>query len=126
MLTLRNSADDMWMTYVPADDVRMTYLPVDDVLDDIPTCGRHADDIWTTYVIHQPKSPTKSHSHVVRMSSTHRTHETSVPRLFQVKQQRTALLKMKHDDQFFSLMLNYKHFKVGSRTSSLEELSLGG
>ena len=33
------------------------------------------------------------HLHVVRMSSAHRLHETSVPRLFQVKQQRTALLK---------------------------------
>ena len=31
--------------------------------------------------------------HVIRASSAHRTHETSVPRLFQVKQQRTALLK---------------------------------
>ena len=80
------------MTYLPANDVQMT-------------CGRRADDIRMTYVICHLKSPTKSHSrvvhtsssrrpHVVCMSSAHRTHETSVPRLFQVKQQRTALLKM--------------------------------
>ena len=69
------------------------------------TCGRHADDVRTTYVIRHLKSPTKSHSHVIRTSSAHRpcvictssarrTHETSVPRLFQVKQQGTALLKL--------------------------------
>ena len=67
-------------------------------------CGRRADDVRTTYVIRHLKSPTKSHSRVVRTSSARRphvvcmsyascTHETSVPRLFQVKQQRTALLK---------------------------------
>ena len=69
-------------------------------------CGRRADDVRTTYVIRHLKSPTKSHSRVVRTSSARRphvvctssarrTHETSVPRLFQVKQQRTALLKKK-------------------------------
>ena len=81
----------------------MTYLPANDVR---TMCGRHADDVRTTYVIRHLKSPTKSHSRVVRTSSAHRprivctssarrTHETSVPRLFQVKQQRTALLKTK-------------------------------
>ena len=60
MLTMRSSADDMQMTYMPADDVQMTYPPVDDVLDNI---------------CHLPaKSPMKSHYHVICMSSTHRLH----------------------------------------------------
>ena len=95
MVTMRSAADDMWMTYPPADDMQMTYPPADDM---------QMDDVWTTYVIRQPKSPMKSHScvvhtsstcrlHVIHTSSARRTHETSVPRLFQVKQQRTALLK---------------------------------
>ena len=93
-MTMRSAADNMWMMYPPADDMWMMYLP--------------ADDVWMTYVIRQPKSPTKSHSrvicmsfmhrpHVVRASSARRMHETSVPRLFQVKQQRTALLKIQAD-----------------------------
>ena len=68
-------------------------------------CRQCADDVRTTYVIRHLKSPTKSHScvvctssachpRVVCMSYARRTHETSVPRLFQVKQQRTALLKI--------------------------------
>ena len=71
-----------------------------------------------TYVICQPKSPTKSHSrvvhtssahhpHVVCTSSTHHPHETSVPRLFQVKQQRTALLKI---DKLYTKLKGYKVF----------------
>ena len=73
-------------------------------VDDIPACEGRADDVRMTYIIRHLKSPTKSHSRVVHTSSAchprvvcmsyaHRTHETSVPRLFQVKQQRTALLK---------------------------------
>ena len=73
--------------------------------DDIPACGRCADDMrmtcrrrmssatWNlqrslTLVLsaHRPR--------VICTSSARRTHETSVPRLFQVKQQRTALLKI--------------------------------
>ena len=84
--------------------------------DDVPTCGRCADDVQMTYVIHQPKSPMKSHSRVIRTSSAHHphvictsstchTHKTSVPRLFQVKQQRTALLKMKVPQKL--MPLNY-------------------
>ena len=42
------------------------------------------------------------HLCVVHMSSAHRTHKTSVPRLFQVKQQRTALLKIKNKKALFS------------------------
>ena len=49
------------------------------------------------YISHPPaqisnKVSLSCHLHVVRMSSAYHTHETSVPRLFQVKQQRTALL----------------------------------
>ena len=83
-----------------ADDVCMCGQHADDV----PACGQRVDNVRMTYVIRQPKSPTKSHSRVIRMSSTHHlhvihasyarhTHKTSVPRLFQVKQQRAALLK---------------------------------
>ena len=42
MLTMRSSADDVQMTYVPGDDVGTTYTPADDVW---MTSGRHADDI---------------------------------------------------------------------------------
>ena len=70
------------------------------------TCGWCADDVQMMYVICHLKSPMKSHSHVICMSYTcrpcvvctssmGRMHETSVPRLFQVKHQRTPLLKMK-------------------------------
>ena len=76
---MRSSADDVRMTYTPADNMQMMYSP--------------ADDVWMTYVIWQPKSPMKSHSRVICTSSACHLHETSVPRLFQVKQQRTALLK---------------------------------
>ena len=86
MLTMRNAADDVQMMYTPADDVQMMYPPVDDVPDDVPD-----------YICHPPaKSPMKSHSRVVHilsacrpniicMSSACHLHETSVPRLFQVK-----------------------------------------
>ena len=68
------------------------------------TCRWRVDDIWMTYVICHPKSPTKSHScvirtsstchlHIICMSSVCRLHETPVPKLFQVKQQNTALLR---------------------------------
>ena len=80
MLTMRSAADDVQMTYTPADDIQ--------------ACGRCADDMRMTYVIRQLKSPTKSHSRVVRAPSARRLHETSVPRLFSVIR-RTALLKTK-------------------------------
>ena len=38
MLTMRISADDVQMTYVPADDVQMMYTPADDVQ---TMCGWH-------------------------------------------------------------------------------------
>ena len=42
--------------------------------DDVCVCRCRVDDVRMTYVIHQPKSPTKSRSHVVRTSSAHRLH----------------------------------------------------
>ena len=42
---MRSSADDVWMTYVPADDMQMTYPPADNILDNIPICGWRADDV---------------------------------------------------------------------------------
>ena len=71
--------------------------------DDVCVCGRRADDVRTTYVIRQLKSPTKSHSRVVRMSSARRPHVIRAssarrpPRdfnreIFPVKEQRAALL----------------------------------
>ena len=67
-------------------------------------CGRRADDVWMTYVICHLKSPTKSHSRVIRTSSARRLHviRTSSarhppqdfnPEIFPVKEQRAALLK---------------------------------
>ena len=100
MLTMRNSADDVRMTYVPADNMRMTYMPADDMqMTYLP-----ADNVRMTYVICQPKSPTKSRSCVVRTSSAHRPHVVCAssarrpprdfnPKIFPVKEQRTALLK---------------------------------
>ena len=106
MLTMRNSADDVQMTYVPADDMQMMYMPADDMwMTYLP-----ADDVRMmfrmTYVIRQPKSPTKSRSRVICTSSVHRplvVHMSSArhplrdfnPKIFPVKEQRTALLKMK-------------------------------
>ena len=85
--------------------------------DDIPACRRRADDVQMTSgrrmssatrnlqrsltlvsSAHRPRVIRPSSAcrlPVVCTSSARRTHETSVPRLFQVKQQRTALLKMK-------------------------------
>ena len=89
---MRSATDNMWMTYPPVDNMRMTYPP--------------ADDMWMTSRRHiSSASPNLQQSltlmlsacclHIIHMSSTRHTHETSVPRLFQVKQQRTALLKIK-------------------------------
>ena len=75
MLTMRNSADDVRMTYVPADDMWMTYMPADVMWTTYPP----ADNVWTmfrmTYVICQPKSPTKSRSHVVHTSCGRRVDD---------------------------------------------------
>ena len=94
---MRNSADDVRMTYVPADDMWMTYMPVDDVQmrfvspDNMRMmCRRHSDDTrcstawnWATQasvqmmcrrhpdnICHLPvKSHPESHSRVIRTSS---------------------------------------------------------
>ena len=80
---MRSSADDVQMTYVPADNVQMMYIPADDMHMTYPP----ADDVqmrfWMMYmpaddildnvpddICHLPaKSPTKSHSRVIRASS---------------------------------------------------------
>ena len=63
---MRSSADDAWMTYVPADDVQTMYTPADDMQMTYPPEDDIPDDIC-----HPPaKSPMKSHSHVIRRSST--------------------------------------------------------
>ena len=101
MLTMRSSADDMWMTYVSADDVRMTYMPADDVWMMYPP----TDNVRMTYVIRQLKSPMKSHSRVIHTSSASHPHIVRTlsacrplqdfnPKIFPVKEQRTALLKI--------------------------------
>ena len=82
MLTMRSSADDVRMTYMPADNVRTTYMP--------------ADDMWMTYlpvddICHPPaKSPTKSHSCVICMLSTRRLHEISTPKIFPLRADSSA------------------------------------
>ena len=85
MVTMRSAADDMWMMYPSADVMRMMY----------PACRQRADDICHPPAQISNEVSLSCHPHIVRTSSAHRTHETSVPRLFQVKQQRTALLKIK-------------------------------
>ena len=97
------------------------------------TCGRRADDVRTTYVICHLKSPTKSHSRVirtssacrpriVRTSSAGRMHETSVPRLFQVKHQRTALLKIRRFKIGFNINLDGHYCIRLSRTEAVERV----
>ena len=61
--------------------------------DDIPACGRCKDDICHPPAQMSNEVSLSCRPHVVHASSARRTQETSVPRLFQVKQQRTALLK---------------------------------
>ena len=62
MLTMRNSADDVRMTYVPSDDMRMTYMPADVMQTTYPPADNVRTMFLMTYVICQPKSPTKSRS----------------------------------------------------------------
>ena len=87
---MRSSADDVWMTYVPADDMQTTYLPADDM----------QMTFQMTYVIHQPNLQQNltlvsfAHClHIVHMSSAHCPHEISNPKIFPLKEQ-TALLKI--------------------------------
>ena len=69
MLTMRSSADDVRMTYVPADNMQMMYMPADNVRMTYLPADNVRMMFWMTYVIHQPKTPMKSRSHVVHMSS---------------------------------------------------------
>ena len=98
---MRSSADDVWMTYVPADDVRMTYMPADDVWMTYPP----ADDMqmmcrWCPDNICHPPAEISNevslscHPHVVRASSARRPPRDFNPKIFPVKEQRTALLKI--------------------------------
>ena len=74
--------------------LRTTYMPADDV----HTCGRRTGRHMSSATWNLQRSLTLVSSArrpcVVCTSSTRRLHETSVSRLFRVKQQRTALLKM--------------------------------
>ena len=71
-------ADDVQMTYVPADNMRMTYMP--------------ADNVQMMSGWHMSSTSQNLQQSLTLVSSAHRLHETSVPRLFSVKEQRTALL----------------------------------
>ena len=103
-------ADNMQMTYMPADDMWMTcrWHP-DDICHPPPEISNEVSLSCRLHVIHASSA---HHLHVVCMSSARRTHETSVPRLFQVKQQRTALLKMNKPpfEYFRHLYLNSSVF----------------
>ena len=81
----------MRMKCACADNMQMTYLPADDVR---TTCGRRMSS--ATWNLQRSLTLVSSarRPRVVCTSSARRTHETSVPRLFQVKQQRTALLNI--------------------------------
>ena len=74
-----------WCTHLQT-MCRMMYPPADDVLDDIPDMSSASQISNEISLLCYP--------HVVCTSSARHLHETSVPRLFQVKQQRTALLKI--------------------------------
>ena len=74
MLTMRSSTDDVRMTYVPADNMRMTYMPADNVRMTYLPADNMQTTFRMTYVIRQPKSPTKSRSRVVHASSACRPH----------------------------------------------------
>ena len=85
-------ADDVRMMCACADDMQMMYPPADNMR---MTSRQHMSSTspnlqWSLTLV-----SSACHPCIVHMSSMHRRHETSVPRLFQVKQQRTALLKTK-------------------------------
>ena len=90
MLAMRSGADDVqmmcgWCVHVQTTCRWHTHLRT--------MCGWCPDDICHPPAQISNEVSLSCHPHVVCMSSAHRMHETSVPRLFQVKQQRTALLK---------------------------------
>ena len=82
--------DDICCCRQHVDDVHACRWHVDDMQ---MTCGQHAVNICHPPAEISNKVSLSCHLHVVCTSSAHRLHETSVPRLFWVKQQRTALLK---------------------------------
>ena len=78
---MRSSADDVWMTYVPADDVHACGQHADDVR----TCGWHADNVQTMCrrcpddICHPPAEISNEVSllccpHIVCASSAHCLH----------------------------------------------------
>ena len=67
---MRNSADDVQMTYVPADNIWMTYMPADVMRTTYPPADNVRMTFRMTYVICQPKSPMKSRSHADDMHVT--------------------------------------------------------
>ena len=79
MLTMRSSADDVWMTYVPADNVRMMYSPADDM----------QMMFRMTYVICQRNLQ----RNLTLMSSARHPHEISTPKIFPLKEQTALLMK---------------------------------
>ena len=82
-----------------ADDICACRWCADDIhacgqcADHIPACEWRVDDVPDDTCHPPAKSPTKSHSRVIRTSSAHRPHEISTPKIFPLKEQ-TALLKI--------------------------------
>ena len=114
--SITSSCHSRKIAQVHADHQEFCRWCVDDICacrqcaDDIHACGQHADDVADDVlddICHPPaKSPMKSHSRVVCMSSTchlhiicmlsaRRLHETSSPEIFPVKQQSNSSAKNK-------------------------------
>ena len=106
MLTMRSGVDDwqtmcgwrvhVWMTCRWRTRLRMTCgWHLDNMSSASPNLQRSLTLVSSARHPHIVRMSSAHCPHVIRTSSTRRTHETSVPRLFQVKQQRAALLKIK-------------------------------
>ena len=67
--------------------------------------------MWTTYVIRQLKSPTKSHSCVVRTSSAHCPPRDFNPKIFPVKEQNSSAKKL----AIWNLSCGISSFPISSK-----------
>ena len=115
MLTIRSSADDM----------QMTYMPVDDILDDVPAWGRCSG--WRTCLQmtcrwrsgwhsgwHLSSASQISNEVSLCTSSACRPHEISTQRIFPLKEQ-TALLKIQWNIVIYhsqSTALYFAYFQI--------------
>ena len=88
MVTMRGAADNVRMTYSPADDVQMT-------------CRRHM--LSTNRNLQRSLTLVSSahRPHIIHMSSACHLPRDFNPKIFPVKEQRTALIKIDHEFSTF-------------------------